>query len=269
MVPMIQLNDGTELPQLGFGTWEVPPRDTAATVTHALETGYRAVDTAAAYGNEREVGEAVRGSDDHVFVTTKVWTSDHGRDRTRAAFDASFERLGLETIDLYLIHWPAPAQGLYVETWETLVELQREGRVRSIGVSNFQAEHLERVIEATGVVPAVNQIELHPRLQQAELRAFHAEHGIATEAWSPLAKGDLLGDPLLCALADRFGRTSAQVILRWHLQLWNIVIPRSVKPHRIEENFDIFAFELDAAAMEEIAGLEAGARTGPDPSSFG
>ena len=269
MGPAIELNDGNEIPQLGFGTWEVPPRDAAATVAHALATGYRAVDTAAAYGNEREVGEAVRAADEYVFVTTKVWSSDHGRQRTRAAFEASCERLGLEQIDLYLIHWPSPEQGLYVETWETLVELQREGRVRSIGVSNFQPGHLERVIEATGVVPAVNQIELHPRLQQAELRALHAEHGIATESWSPLAKGDLLGDPVLCGLADRLGRTAAQVILRWHIQLGNIVIPRSVKPHRIEENFDIFSFELDDAAMGEIAALECGDRTGPDPSFFG
>ena len=268
MVPSIRLNDGTELPQLGFGVWEIPPAQTAETVAHALRTGYRAIDTAAAYGNEREVGEAVRGFDDWVFVTTKLWNSDQGRDSARRAFEASFDRLGLERVDLYLIHWPAPGRGLYTETWETLVELREEGRVRSIGVSNFRREDLERIIDATGVKPVLNQIELHPRLQQAELRAFHAEHGIATEAWSPIAKGRVLGDPVICDLAGQLGRTPAQVVLRWHLQLGNIVIPRSVKPERIEENFRLFDFELDDDAMDAIAGLDRGERTGPDPSGF-
>ena len=255
MVPDIAFNDGHSLPQLGFGTWEVPAHRAAETVAHAIRTGYRAVDTAAVYGNEREVGEAVRASDDHVLVTTKVWNDDHGRDRTLRAFEASCERLGLETIDLYLIHWPAPERGLYAETWATLVELKREGRVRSIGVSNFQVEHLERAIEATGVVPAVNQIELHPWLPQDELRAFHAERGIATEAWSPIAKGRILAEPVIARVAERAGRSPAQVVLRWHLQLGNIVIPRSVTPRRIEENFRLFDFDLDDGAMDEIGSL--------------
>ena len=272
MIPTIPLNDGNSIPQLGYGTWEVPPESARETVAHALATGYRSVDTAAAYGNERAVGEAVRASGiprDDVFVTTKVWASDHGRERTRAAFEGSLERLGLDHVDLYLIHWPAPARGMFVETWETLVELCEQGRVRSIGVSNFRAEDLDAIIEATGVVPVLNQIELHPRLQQAELRRFHAERGIATEAWSPLAKGDLLGDPVIVELAERLERTPAQVILRWHVQLGSIVIPRSVRRERIEENFRIFDFELDSQTMAAIGALDADQRTGPDPAVFG
>ena len=271
MGPTVRLNDGSAIPQLGFGVWEIPPERTAETVAHALRTGYRSIDTAAAYGNERGVGEAIRASGldrAEVFVTTKLWNSDQGRESARRAFDASFERLGLSYVDLYLIHWPAPGQGRSAETWETLVELRDGDRLRSIGVSNFRAEDVEQIVEATGVTPALNQIELHPRLQQAELRAFHAERGIATEAWSPIAKGDVLGDPVICGLAERYGRTAAQIVLRWHLQLGNVVIPRSIRPERIEENFDLFGFELDGEAMEAIAGLETGERTGPDPATF-
>lgn len=271
MVPSIRLNDGREIPQLGFGVFEIPPGETAAAVGHALEVGYRSIDTAAAYGNEREVGEAIRASGldrGEVFVTTKLWNRDQGRESARDAFEASFERLGLDYVDLYLIHWPVPAWDLYAECWETFIELREGGRVRSIGVSNFQADHLDRVIEATGVTPVLNQIELHPRLQQAALRDYHAGHGIATEAWSPIAKGRILGDPGIVGLAERHDRTPAQVILRWHLQLGNVVIPRSVKPERIEENFQVFDFELDDDAMGVLAGMDAGERTGPDPAAF-
>ncbi len=204
-----------------------------------------------------------------LFVTTKVWNSDHGYDQTLRAFDASLDRLGLDTLDLYLIHWPTPERDRYVDTWRALVKLQEDGRVRAIGVSNFQPAHLRRVIDATGVVPSVNQIELHPFLQQEELRAVHAEHGIATEAWSPLAKGgDLLGHPAITALARRHGRTPAQVVLRWHLQLGNIVIPKSVTPSRIAENLALFDFSLTDEDMAQLAPLHDGTRTGPDPDTF-
>jgi 2,5-diketo-D-gluconate reductase A len=271
MTPTIELNDGNTIPQLGFGVFQIPPERTAGAVVHALRTGYRAVDTAAAYGNEAEVGEAVLESDlarEEVHVTTKLWNAYHGADAARRAFDESLERLGFDYVDLYLIHWPLPMKGRYVETWETLIELSQDGRAKSIGVSNFEIEHLERVIDETGVVPAVNQVELHPSLQQAELRRYHAAHGIATEAWSPLAKGQLLDDPMINELATQHGKTPAQVVLRWHLQLGNVVIPKSENPERIEENFDVFGFELDDEAMGRIEGLDAGERTGPDPANF-
>ena len=266
-----ELNDGRMMPRIGFGVFQVPPEQTVDAVDHALRTGYRAVDTAAAYGNEREVGDAIRGSSvvrEDIFVTTKLWNSDHGRRPAARAFARSVDRLGFDYVDLYLIHWPAPARELYVESWEALIELQAAGRVRSIGVSNFEIEHLERVIAATGVVPAVNQVELHPRLQQAELRRFHADHGIVTEAWSPIAKGRVLDDPVITELAASDGKTPAQVVLRWHLQLGNVVIPKSVTPERIEENFRIFDFTLDDEAMARIEALDAGERTGPHPATF-
>jgi 2,5-diketo-D-gluconate reductase A len=265
------MNDGRTMPRIGFGVFLVPPDETLDAVAYALRTGYRAVDTAAAYGNEREVGEAVRASGvgrEEVFVTTKLWNSDHGGAAVQRAFARSLDRLGFDYVDLYLIHWPAPARGLYVETWEALIELREGGRARSIGVSNFEIEHLERILDATGVVPAVNQVELHPRLQQPELRRFHAEHGIVTEAWSPIAKGRVLDDPVITELAARAGRTPAQAVLRWHLQLGNVVIPKSVTPERIEENFRIFDFTLDDDAVGRIETLDAGARTGPDPATF-
>ncbi|MEU5694950.1 aldo/keto reductase [Actinosynnema sp. NPDC020468] len=268
----VTLNNGVVMPQLGFGVFQVSNEDTTAAVAEALRAGYRSIDTAAAYFNEAAVGQALAESDiprDELFVTTKLWNTDQGYDEALRAFDASLEKLGLDQLDLYLIHWPAPARDRYVDSWKALTRLLSEGRVRAIGVSNFWPEHLERVIDATGVVPAVNQIELHPRLQQEELRAFHVKHGIATEAWSPLAQGELLGDPLLAEIAAKHGRTPAQVVLRWHVQLGNVVIPKSVTPSRIAENFALFDFALDAEDLDRIAGLETGERVGPDPASFG
>jgi diketogulonate reductase-like aldo/keto reductase len=271
-VTTLQLNDGHQIPQLGFGVFLVPPEEAAAAVGHALKTGYRAVDTAAAYRNERGVGEGVRDSGldrGELFITTKLWNSQQGRAEARQAFEKSLERLGDDYVDLYLIHWPAPGNDRYLETWETLCELHTEGRARSIGVSNFRVSDLERIIEATGVTPAVNQIELHPRFQQSELRAFHAEHGIATESWSPLGRGALLDDETIVGIASRHERTPAQVILRWHLQLGLIVIPKSVTPSRIEENFGVFDFELSDDDMAAIAGLDSpDGRIGPDPGEF-
>jgi 2,5-diketo-D-gluconate reductase A len=271
-VPQIELLDGHRIPQLGFGVFQVPPEDTANVVTLALETGYRHIDTAAAYQNEAGVGEALARSGlprEQVFITTKLWNSQHGRDRVARSLERCLERLGVEYVDLYLIHWPVPAQDLYVETWEGLIDARRSGAVRSIGVSNFLPEHLDRIIEATGETPVINQVELHPRFQQRDLRDYHREHGIATEAWSPLGQGRLLGEPALEAIASDVGRTAAQVVLRWHLQLGNVVIPKSVTPSRIEENFSIFDFELSADQMSAIEGLDSGERTGPDPASFG
>jgi diketogulonate reductase-like aldo/keto reductase len=269
--PHLELNDGREIPQLGFGVFQVPPDDTADVAARALETGYRHIDTAAAYRNEAGVGEAVRASGldrDEVFVTTKVWNNSHGREEARGAFEKSLGRLGLDEVDLYLIHWPAPMNDRYVETWEALTDLREEGAARSIGVSNFRIEDLRRIIDATGVVPAVNQIELHPRFPQAELRAFHAEHGILTEAWSPLAQAAVLDDPVIGEVARRYDRTPAQVILRWHLQLGNVVIPKSVTPGRMEENFLVFDFELTDDDMRAVESLDTGERIGPDPSTF-
>jgi diketogulonate reductase-like aldo/keto reductase len=269
--PTLELNDGHRIPQLGFGVFEVDREDTKEAALHALKTGYRLIDTAAAYGNEAEVAEAIAASGlerNQVFVTTKVWNNDHGRDRTLQAFERSLGRLGFDWVDLYLIHWPAPSQGKYVETWQALCELREQGRARSIGVSNFLVEHLERVIDATGVAPAVNQIELHPRLQQAELRRFHRQHAIVTESWSPLGRGALLDDPVIEDVAAATGRTPAQVLLRWNIQLGCLVIPRSVRPQRIEENAQIFDFELSADQMDAIGRLDRGERIGPDPARF-
>ncbi|MEU1619369.1 aldo/keto reductase [Streptomyces sp. NPDC005722] len=269
--PDITLNNGVTMPQLGFGVFQVPDADTAAAVTSALESGYRSIDTAAVYGNETGVGQALAASGiarDELFVTTKLWNADQGYDSTLAAFDASLAKLGLDHVDLYLIHWPAPARDTYLDTWRAFEKLHAEGRARAIGVSNFQPEHLQRLIDDSDVVPAVNQVELHPRLQQAELRAFHARHGIATEAWSPLAQGALLKDPVVTGIAGRLGRTPAQVILRWHLQIGNVVIPKSVTPERIRQNIDVFDFTLSDADIAAITALDTGARIGPDPASF-
>ncbi|NSC20235.1 aldo/keto reductase [Streptomyces albus subsp. chlorinus] len=269
-VPALTLDNGVTMPQLGFGVFQVPDEETTAAVTTALEAGYRSIDTAAVYGNETGVGRALSASGiprDELFVTTKLWNDDQGYDTTLAAFDASLEKLGLDHVDLYLIHWPAPARDRYPDTWRALERIHAEGRARAIGVSNFQPAHLERLLEESGIVPAVNQIELHPRLQQRELRAFHARHGIATEAWSPLAQGALLGHETLAALAARHGRTPAQIILRWHLQLGNIVIPKSVTPERIRQNFDVFDFELSDDDMAAIGALDNGTRVGPDPDT--
>jgi diketogulonate reductase-like aldo/keto reductase len=237
-----------------------------------LRTGYRSIDTAAAYGNEAEVGEAIRSSEldrEQVFVTTKLWNDDHGHDQARRAFEQSLGRLGLDYVDLYLIHWPVPRDGRYLEAWEALCELKDRERARSIGVSNFTVEHLERIIDASGVVPAVNQVELHPQLQQPELCEFHRRRGIATEAWSPLGQGKILDDPTIAEIASSHDRTPAQVVLRWHLQLGNVVIPKSVTPARIEENFQIFDFELSDEEMAGFETLNTGRRIGPDPETFG
>ncbi|HEY3895295.1 MAG TPA: aldo/keto reductase [Pseudonocardiaceae bacterium] len=264
----ITLNNNVQIPQLGFGTFQVPPRDTERAVSTALEAGYRSIDTAAIYGNEEGVGAAIASSGlarDEVFVTTKLWNDDHGYDEALRAFEASSRRLGLDTVDLYLIHWPMPAADRYVESWKALEKLAADGRARAIGVSNFDVEHLQRLFAETATVPAVNQVELHPQLPQADLRAVHAEHGIATEAWSPLAQGAVLSTAVITRLAERHGVTSAQVVLRWHLQLGNIVIPRSVNPQRIQENLDVFGFELSADELAAIANLENGQRVGLTP----
>jgi 2,5-diketo-D-gluconate reductase A len=270
-IPTVTLSGGVEIPQLGFGVFLVPPGETEASVSTALETGYRHVDTARIYENEGEVGTAIARSGiarDDLFIATKLWNSDQGRDAALKAFDASLERLGLDHVDLYLIHWPAPGADRYVDSWRALQEIHASGRARAVGVSNFGVPHLQRLLDETGVTPAINQIELHPNLPQAELRAFHAEHGIATEAWSPLARGGLLEDPVVAKLAAKHGRTPAQVILRWHLQLGNVVIPKSVTPSRIAENFDVFGFELDAEDLAVIDTLDNGGRIGPDPDTM-
>ncbi len=270
-IPDVPLPDSHTIPQLGFGVFQVPPQDTAGVVGQALATGYRHIDTAAAYRNEAGVGDAARSSGlarEDLFVTTKLWNREHGYDSTLRAFEQSLDRLGLDYVDLYLIHWPVPSRDLYVETWRALIALAADGRARSIGVSNFHAEHLERIIEETEVVPAVNQIELHPQMQQADLRAFHRERGIVTEAWSPLGQGAALEDPTIVGMASDLGRTPAQVVLRWQLELGNVVIPKSVTPARIEENFDVFDFELGEERMERLAELDAGERIGPNPDEF-
>jgi 2,5-diketo-D-gluconate reductase A len=271
-IPTITLNNGVVMPQLGFGVFQVPDAETTAAVTTALKAGYRSIDTAAAYGNEKGVGIALAESGlkrDELFVTTKLQNGDQGYDSTLRAFDRSIGALGLDVVDLYLIHWPLPARDQYLDTWRAFERLYADGRVRAIGVSNFQPEHLRRLAEHSEVVPAVNQIELHPFLVQEELRAFDAEHGIATEAWSPLAKGgELLGNPTITAIADRLGKTAAQVVLRWHIQLGNVVIPKSVTPSRIAENLDVFDFELSADDVAALSALDKGLRTGPDPLTF-
>lgn len=270
-VPAVTLNNGVEIPQLGFGVFQVPDDETAAAVTAALETGYRSIDTAAVYGNEKGVGRALAASGlprEDLFVTTKVWNTDQGYDATLRAFDTSLARLGLDHVDLYLIHWPAPARDLYRDSWRALERLAGEGRIRAAGVSNFQPGHLRRLLEGATLTPAVNQIELHPGLQQAELRAFHTEHGIATEAWSPLAQGAVLGERAIGDLAAKYGRSPAQIVIRWHLQLGNIVIPKSATPARIRENFDVFGFTLTAEEMQALAALDRGLRTGPHPDEL-
>lgn len=270
-VPRLALRDGVEIPQLGFGVFQIPPEETQNAVEMALDAGYRHIDTAAAYRNEAGVGAALAASGlprEDVFITTKLWNTQQGHDATLAAFEASLERLGLDHVDLYLIHWPVPAEDRYVETWRAFERLYEEEAARTIGVSNFRVADLERLIAETATRPAVNQIELHPHLQQAELRAFHAQHKIATEAWSPLAQGGLLDDETIVRIASRHERTPAQAILRWHLQLGNIVIPKSVTPERIRENIEIFDFELSDEEMAEFARLDSGERIGPDPATF-
>ncbi|WP_030020492.1 aldo/keto reductase [Streptomyces monomycini] len=271
-VPHITLNNGVAMPQLGYGVWQVPDDEAAKAVGTALEAGYRSIDTAAIYGNEEGTGKALAASGiarDELFVTTKLWNDEQGYDSTLRAFDTSLGKLGLEYVDLYLIHWPMPAKDTFVDTYRAFEKIYQDGRAKAIGVSNFQPAHLERLMGETSVVPAVNQIELHPQLQQSELRAFHARHGIATEAWSPLGQGkDLLKNTTVTGLAEKYERTPAQIVLRWHLQLGNVVIPKSVTPSRIKENVDVFGFELDDADMSALAALDSGTRLGPDPDTM-
>jgi len=270
-VPRVTLRPDVDIPQLGFGVFQVPPKETEEVVAQALEAGYRHLDTAAAYKNEGAVGQAIHASGiprGEIFVTTKCFNDDHGKEEAKRAFKASLERLELEHIDLYLIHWPVPAHDLYVETWQAFIELQAEGLVRAIGVSNFQPEHLERIVAETGVVPAINQVELHPYFQQTGLRHEHDELGILTEAWSPLGQGLELEDSEIVEIAEAHGKTPAQAIVRWHLQLGNVVIPKSVTPARIVENFDVFDFELSDGEMKAIRELDAGKRIGPNPDTF-
>ena len=271
IVPNIALNDGTTIPQIGFGLWQVPPAGAEAATSEALAVGYRHVDSAAVYANEAEAGLAVTRSGlarEDVYVTTKLWNPDHGYDEAMRAFDLSMSKLGFEYLDLYLIHWQCKQFGKYVDTWRALIDLQASGRVRSIGVSNFKETALREIIDVTGVVPVLNQIELHPWLPQLDMRAVHAEYGIATESWSPLASGQLIGDPLLATIAAKHGVSTAQVMIRWHMQQGLIVLPKSVTPTRIAENIDVFGFELDVEDMAGIATLESGRRTGPDPDDF-
>ncbi|GHH93080.1 oxidoreductase [Streptomyces capillispiralis] len=271
-VPPIILNNGVEMPQLGFGVWQVPDDEAETAVATALEAGYRSIDTAAIYGNEEGTGRAIARSGvarEDLFVTTKLWNSDQGYESTLRAFDTSLSKLGLDYVDLYLIHWPTPKRDLYVETYKAFEKLYADGRVRAVGVSNFLPEHLERLTGETSVVPAVNQIELHPHLQQHEAREYHAERGIATEAWSPLGSGKgILEIPAIVAIAQKHDRTPAQVVLRWHLQLGNVVIPKSVTPSRIAENIDVFGFTLDAEDLAAISALNEDRRLGSHPAEF-
>ncbi|MBT2487348.1 aldo/keto reductase [Streptomyces sp. ISL-96] len=260
------------MPQLGFGVWQVPDDEAEKAVGTAIQAGYRSIDTAAIYENETGTGKAIAASGvarDELFITTKLWNSEQGFDSTLRAFDNSLAKLGLDYVDLYLIHWPLPSKDAYVDTYKAFEKIYADGRAKAIGVSNFLPEHLERLIGETSVVPAVNQIELHPQLQQEASRAFHAKHGIATEAWSPLGQGKgLLEVPTVVAVARKHGKTPAQAVLRWHLQTGNVVIPKSVTPSRIEENLDVFDFELDADDLAAFAALDEGRRLGPDPATF-
>lgn len=271
-VPAVKLNDGSKIPQLGLGVWQVPDDQAAASVKEALAAGYRSVDTAAIYGNEAGVGAGLRAAGvarKDLFVTTKLWNDKHDFDAAHKALDESLEKLGLAYVDLYLIHWPVAGSDKFVDAWRAMVEMKADGRARSIGVSNFTQANLERIIDATGVTPSVNQIELHPGFAQRELRAFHAKHGIATESWSPLAQGGITKEKTILELARKHGKSPAQVTLRWHLQHGLIVIPKSVTPARIRENIDVFDFELSSAEMDAIDAIKEAGRLGPDPEKFG
>lgn len=272
-VPDITLYNGVRMPRLGFGVWQVGDDEAEVAVATALEAGYRSIDTAQAYGNESGVGRAIGKSGlprEELFVTTKLWNGEHDYDRALSAFDASLDRLGLDYLDLYLIHWPLPKSGgRFVAAWRAMEKILKDGKTKAIGVSNFRPEDIDRLRDETDTVPVLNQIELHPYLTQQSLRAFHADRGIATEAWSPLGQGKgLLDDPLLRGLAEEYGRSPAQIILRWHLQSGNVVIPKSVTPSRIRENIDVFGFELSDEHVGQISGLDKNRRFGPDPSTF-
>jgi 2,5-diketo-D-gluconate reductase A len=268
----LTFHDGRSAPQVGLGVWQVE-NDAAATVVQtAIDLGYRSIDTAAIYGNEVGVGRGIAQSSvkrEELFIATKLWNDRHGHDTSKEAFQESLEKLGLNYVDLYLIHWPVPKNGLYVDAWETMIQLRDEGSAKSIGVCNFNIDHLQKLLDKTGVLPVVNQIELHPHFQQAELREFHAEHDIITEAWSPLGRGKLWEEPTLVAIARKHGRSVAQVMIRWHIQLGNMVIPKSVTPSRIKENLQVFDFTLDDQDMADIAALDRpDGRDGPDPELF-
>ncbi|MFV0382943.1 aldo/keto reductase [Paracoccus sp. (in: a-proteobacteria)] len=268
--PMMTFSDGHKMPQIGAGVWQVPAGDTARVVGEALQIGYRLIDGARAYGNEEGLGEGVRNSDvprDQIFVTTKLWNSDQGHDQTLRAFDASMGRLGLDYLDLYLIHWPMAMVDTYVETWKALIRLRDEGRVRSIGVANFHEAHLRRLMDETGVLPVLNQIELHPTLIQSDMRAVNERLGIVTQSWSPLGRGDF-DLPEIVAMAERLGRTPAQVVLRWHIQNGLSVIPKSARKERLAQNFDVLDFALGAQDMAALDALDRGHRVGPDPETF-
>ncbi|WP_030164368.1 MULTISPECIES: aldo/keto reductase [Actinomycetes] len=274
-VPNITLNDGNTIPQLGFGVFQIKPEDTADAVKTALDIGYRHIDTAEMYGNEKEVGEGIRASGiprDEIFVTSKLNNSFHEPDAARKAFDTTLSDLGFDYIDLFLIHWPLPTQygGDYVSTWNTMIEFAKSGRSKSVGVSNFQVEHLERLAKETELVPAVNQIEVHPYLANDTVRKYGSDHGIATEAWSPIAQGKVLDDPVITDLAAEVSKSPAQVVLRWHIQRGDIIFPKSVTPKRVQENFALFDFELDSDAVAKIDALDKGedGRVGPNPDTF-
>ena len=269
--PLLRLNDGRSIPQLGLGVYKVPDALAADTVRLALGAGYRHIDTAALYENEAGVGEGIARAGlprEDVFVTTKVWNADHGYDQTMHAFDVSLAKLGLDYVDLYLIHWPSPRQNRYIDTYRALERLRADGLARSIGVSNFHTHHLDRLLEETDVPPVINQVELHPWLQQGALRRYHAAHGILTESWSPLARGRAIGNATLDAIGAKHGKSAAQVVIRWHVELGNVVIPKSVTPSRIRENLDVFDFALDADDRAAIAEFDVGDRTGRDPDDL-
>lgn len=271
-VPLITLNDGHQAPQLGFGVFQIPDDETAKAVEAALGAGYRSIDTAAIYGNEKGVRQGIERSGvarGDIFLTTKLWNAEQGYDSTLRAFDESLKKLGTDYVDMYLIHWPTPRRDRYMDTWKAFLKLREEGRIRSVGVSNFLPAHLERLIGESGVVPVVNQIELHPDFAQRELVAAHRKHGIVTESWSPLGQGgDLLKHPVLVRIGERLGRSAAQVVLRWHVQSGFMVIPKSATPSRIASNIDVFGFELSADDMRAIDELDAGNRMGPHPDEL-
>lgn len=270
-VPNITMNDGRQIPQLGFGVFQIKPVDTLAATLDALETGYRHIDTAQMYGNEKEVGEAVRRSGldrEDVFVTSKLNNNRHAYEDALRASDQTLADLGLDYVDLFLIHWPLPEVGDFVETWRAMEKFQSDGGARSIGVSNFQSHHLVRLMDNSDTIPAVNQIEVHPYLTQEPLRAFDVEHRIVTEAWSPIAQGQVLDDAVIVGIAERIGRTPAQVVLRWHIQRGDVIFPKSVTPSRVRENFELFDFELTSADLSAISALNRDERIGPDPDTF-